>query len=660
MARDSNGDYTLPAGNPVVSGTTISSTWANTSLSDIEAEITDSLSRSGKGAMTAPLELAAGSVAAPGLSFSLETNSGIFRNAAGDIRFVIGGVAMASMTSTGFAFNLGDATGTLLLGSASAAAKEQRVRLSNAAKSSGMELCLTADGATFGLYDRGATAWLLSIDTATGVITGDGSGLTGIVGGGGGDVYLAGAQTFTGTKTFTGDVFLTEAAANTRMINILTGTDYRWCVGCNETAEAGSDAGSDFIIYRFDDANLGREDSLFIKRSTGNMSLRGAVDYTAPITIKASSSSATTTGLTAYGGIHFEADNTTDDYFQGITFAGKSTGTQGGVLLQSSNLYGTRFIITTASNFGTGAVERYKIYENGRHEVYGATGEVMRVYSTTAAQTSGIRIGKQTAGGSDNNTSQLYFYRELTNTVHSVNFNFASSAFAIIANTTGLSYDFESFSTVKVRDGAALRIQDTADTDYLSISHNGTDVLLAGTNTTNVVFSGITALSNVAGTVSLPSYSFTGDLNTGLYSIGADNFGLAAGGVVVAQVKTRANGSLTVYDEGGTEQAVGFRDIPQNSQTAGYTLALADRGKHISITTGNVVIPANASVAFPIGSTVNVYNDSGSSQTISITTDTLRQAGTANTGTRTLPQYGIATLMKVKDTTWIITGTGVT
>lgn len=105
--------------------------------------------------------------------------------------------------------------------------------------------------------------------------------------------------------------------------------------------------------------------------------------------------------------------------------------------------------------------------------------------------------------------------------------------------------------------------------------------------------------------------------------------------------------------------SIGYRGLPQNSQTSGYTLALSDAGKHISITTGGVVIPANGSIAFPVGTTIVVYNNSASAQTISITTDTLRQAGTANTGPRTLAGYGLATLVKVSSTVWVISGAGV-
>jgi hypothetical protein len=43
MPRDGNGVYSLPPGNPVVSGTVIDPVWANTTLNDIAAALTDSV-----------------------------------------------------------------------------------------------------------------------------------------------------------------------------------------------------------------------------------------------------------------------------------------------------------------------------------------------------------------------------------------------------------------------------------------------------------------------------------------------------------------------------------------------------------------------------------------------------------------------------------------
>ena len=57
MSRNGSGTYNLPAGNPVVSGTTISSTWANTTLTDISTALTGSLAADGQTVVTGNLQL---------------------------------------------------------------------------------------------------------------------------------------------------------------------------------------------------------------------------------------------------------------------------------------------------------------------------------------------------------------------------------------------------------------------------------------------------------------------------------------------------------------------------------------------------------------------------------------------------------------------------
>lgn len=59
MSRNGSGTYTLPAGNPVVSGTTISSAWANTTLNNIAAALTDSLAADGQTTATGNLKMGA-------------------------------------------------------------------------------------------------------------------------------------------------------------------------------------------------------------------------------------------------------------------------------------------------------------------------------------------------------------------------------------------------------------------------------------------------------------------------------------------------------------------------------------------------------------------------------------------------------------------------
>jgi hypothetical protein len=57
MSRNGSGTYTLPAGNPVVTGTTITSSWANTSLSDIASALTQSVAADGQTPMTGALNM---------------------------------------------------------------------------------------------------------------------------------------------------------------------------------------------------------------------------------------------------------------------------------------------------------------------------------------------------------------------------------------------------------------------------------------------------------------------------------------------------------------------------------------------------------------------------------------------------------------------------
>ena len=101
------------------------------------------------------------------------------------------------------------------------------------------------------------------------------------------------------------------------------------------------------------------------------------------------------------------------------------------------------------------------------------------------------------------------------------------------------------------------------------------------------------------------------------------------------------------------------RTVPVNSQTSAHNVASTDAGKFISITTGGVSVLTTT--AFTTGQSVSIYNNSGSSQTITQGASvTIRQVGTANTGNRTLAQYGLCTLLCVGSNTYVITGGGVT
>lgn len=119
-----------------------------------------------------------------------------------------------------------------------------------------------------------------------------------------------------------------------------------------------------------------------------------------------------------------------------------------------------------------------------------------------------------------------------------------------------------------------------------------------------------------------------------------------------ARLSIDNNGDITSSDRAA---GIGYKGLPTSLQGGGYVLVLGDMGRQISIT-GGITIPANAAVAFPDGTTIVIYNNTAVAQNIAINSDTLRLAGTGTTGTRSLAQRGLCTLVKVAATEWVATG----
>jgi len=139
---------------------------------------------------------------------------------------------------------------------------------------------------------------------------------------------------------------------------------------------------------------------------------------------------------------------------------------------------------------------------------------------------------------------------------------------------------------------------------------------------------------------------------------------IVAGGVGIGgnlYVGGQVSGNLSGSTVDGTN-SVGFLNTPQNAQPSSYTLVLSDAGKHIFHASGSsaatYTIPANASVAFAVGTVVAFVNMASAAVTIAISSDTLTWAPGGSAGSRTLAQNGIATAIKTGTTTWMITGTG--
>jgi hypothetical protein len=129
--------------------------------------------------------------------------------------------------------------------------------------------------------------------------------------------------------------------------------------------------------------------------------------------------------------------------------------------------------------------------------------------------------------------------------------------------------------------------------------------------------------------------------------------------------RTVAQVSADLQATGLVTDAVGFRTIPQNSQSAAYTTVAADSGKHLLHPSSDAnartfTIDSNANVAYPVGTAITFINQTSQVLSIAITSDTLTLANSTTTGTRSLAQNGVATAIKVASTSWIISGAGLT
>jgi len=201
----------------------------------------------------------------------------------------------------------------------------------------------------------------------------------------------------------------------------------------------------------------------------------------------------------------------------------------------------------------------------------------------------------------------------------------------------------------------------------------GTDANIAGTLlvtgvatfSATPVYSSLTASSAVATDASKNLVSVT---NTGTgsnvlaTSASLTTPTLTSATLVTPALGTPASGTLSSCTVDGTNE-VGYKNIPQNSQSTAYTLVLADAGKHIFHPSGDAnartyTIPANSSVAYPIGTAITFINMTSQVVTIAITTDTMYLSSAGTTGSRTLSQYGSATAIKMTSTTWLISGSG--
>jgi hypothetical protein len=244
-------------------------------------------------------------------------------------------------------------------------------------------------------------------------------------------------------------------------------------------------------------------------------------------------------------------------------------------------------------------------------------------------------------------------------------------------------YDWDAARNIAVGAGAfasasaVLRVGSSTTTQAGGMSF-GTDTFLYRSAVNTLTMSG----TLIATTFSGASTTQAVDTNTTALATTAFVLGQAASATPAA-LGTAAVGTSTRYARADhvhaaptyTTQTYGdattnvattafvdrLRDVPSVVKSATYTLDATDRGSSVDTTAG-VTIPSDTTKpAIAVGATFTITNTSAASITITQDTGcTLRQAGTANTGNRTLAAYGMMTVRKQAANTWFASGAGLT
>lgn len=668
MPRNSSGTYTLPAGNPVVPNTLIETTWANPTLGDVASALTDSLDRFGRGGMLAPMRFVDGTVTAPSMAFSSETTLGLFRPSSGTLAIAVGGVARWTLTAAlltiqppvlfqgAVTFSAGATiTGPVTVDKLYNQASPQTIGgVAPDWQMAGTSAIASSFGAArFGASAPGPNVQLghsrgAAVGTQTILVSGD----------------ELGQLTFTGSD----GVSFQEGAVIVAEVDGTPG------------------AGDLPTRLRF----MVSADGSVVPAEALRLSQNLAAAFAGPVTIP--------NGAVGAPALNFASSLTTGFYRIGADILGIAiAGVEKWRIDASGRLVAGGAAVTT------------------RVSTSAAT-PILQVYGTTTATASmGAFVFENTAAGA----SSYHFLGRGRGTptvplivasgdslgrisvagYDGANFTEAARIIFAVDGTPGANDMPGRIEFMTTPDGASTPVlaatidKDGALTTAGTARFNGTTYGSLGIRESgayggagpNATVDGIVLESSTNTGISiLTPNTVLGQIRFGdpennacggvIYDHTADTLRLVSGAPAVSVV-FMTDSAMTLQsgiegilaDVGPTSTlTMGYRGLPQNSRSAAYTLVLTDAGKHIyhpsaDTTARTWTIPANASVAYPIGTALTFVNDTSAGViTIAITSDTLVLAGPGSTGSRSLAANGVATAVKVTATRWMISGTNIT
>jgi len=411
-----------------------------------------------------------------------------------------------------------------------------------------------------------------------------------------------------------------------------------------QNTNAGASASTNFIVSN----NNGTNSTYFGEFGMNSSGFSGTGAFSAANTVYLDSTSADLAiGTTTANAIHFVVNNGATD---AMTVASGGTVTIG--TLNLTNALGTAYGGTGLTSFTSGGA------------VYATSTSALTTGTLPIASGGTNSTATPTAGGTAYGTGTAIAYTAAgisgqplisagssapafgTLALGTANVNVSGTLTVTNGGTgaatftsNGVLYGNGTSAISVTAQGAANTIL-TANAGAPSFSASPT----IGTSVTvPLVIGGTTASS----TLTIESTSGAGTTDSIIFKTGSQTTAMT---ISSSQAVTTTS---TISDSIGN-----VRTIVQNSQTTAYTLVATDNGKHISITTGGVTVPASI---FSAGQNIVIFNNSSSTQTITQGSSvTMTLAGSTTTGNRSLASYGVATVLCTGSNTFVITGQGLT
>jgi hypothetical protein len=695
MARNGSGVYEL-ATDPFTPGTVISSTQMNMALSDIALAISESLPANGERGMYGPFMLADGTNTAPSFSFNSEASLGLYRPGSGVLGFALASAEQMRLTSNGLMIGSDVDTG-------------ERLQVNGHSKMTG-NLEVQGTSIQHGDIDArgniGADGLILSLTdlAANGncLVGGNLWGSRALVAAG-----TAAAPSFGLQSQITGMYFptsssialITGASETAKFETDLTTVQSRLQVKGTAAANAGLTIGSnrpdDSAAYLDLAASTGATySSRLIRQSGSNGILQLTQTGTGRIQIESAASETrfqTSSNTTSIN--HIAATTVADNgvYSQSLTAAGTYQ-----LLLKNATLTTslTPYQITRNAtggaaaqiwrvggdiNTAVGQVETFRITDNNRFLIGNSADTIYSTDSTDVSSSyyfHGAKLGGTATismGSESSFNANLAFGRNNTNSKRVI---YCQVVGTMGSSTAGAESGSLSLQTKDTTDSAAvsrMTISATgaiSTTGKLQLGHTSSIIYDGATDTStnynlHVFKTGSTVPSISLGTdgsdVSMLSFARVNSSSNrviGSQIVGFSNSSTAGAekGSLLLKTKAAADGSVqtrVTVSEVGVVSTVDVTAPNLSYKTKTVSTSAITQDGIFSTAAGFTVNTSDLAT----GKIFKVYNNSAASITITQGSGvTMRLVGTATTGSRTIPQRGLATFTCISGTEVVCEG----